>query len=99
MNIYKNNIYSYEELIYLFFSSIYKFFEGFNWGDIENIKNETIREYVKQRTNENNQIIKQRMLKEKNNNNNKDKDEFKTEDGYPLMIEINLTESEEKYFS
>ena len=43
------------------------------------------------------------MLREKNkeknkNNNNKDLDEFKTEDGYPLMIEINLTESEEKYF-
>ena len=24
--------------------------------------------------------------------------EFKTEDGYPVMIEVNLTESEEKYF-
>jgi len=78
----------------------HKFFEGFNWDDVENIKNETIKEYVKQRTIENNKQIKQRMLKEKNKekNNKKDKDEFKTEDGYPVMIEINLTESEEKYF-
>ena len=65
---------------------------------VENIENKTIKEYVKQRTIENNKLIKQRMLKEKNNNNNKDKEEIKTEDGYPLMIEINLTESEEKYF-
>ena len=75
----------------------HKFFEGFNWDEVENIENKTIKEYVKQRTIENNKLIKQRMLKEKNNNN-KDKEEFKTEDGYPLMIEINLTESEEKYF-
>ena len=82
----------------------HKFFEGFNWDDVQSIKNETIKEYVKQRSSENNKQIKQRMLREKNkeknknNNNNKDLDEFKTEDGYPLMIEINLTESEEKYF-
>ena len=76
----------------------HKFFEGFNWDEVENIENKTIKEYVKQRTIENNKLIKQRMLKEKNNNNNKDKEEIKTEDGYPLMIEINLTESEEKYF-
>lgn len=78
----------------------HKFFEGFNWDDVENIKNETIKEYVKQRTIENNKQIKQRMLKEKNKekNNKKDTDEYRTEDGYPVMIEINLTESEEKYF-
>ena len=85
----------------------HKFFEGFNWDDIENIKNETIKEYVKQRTLENNDQIKQRMLKEKKEEKNKDKEkekdsidnnEFKTEDGYPVMIEMNLTESEEKYF-
>ena len=85
----------------------HKFFEGFNWDDIENIKNETIKEYVKQRTLENNNQIKQRMLKEKKEEKNKDKEkekdsidnnEFKTEDGYPVMIEMNLTESEEKYF-
>ena len=81
----------------------HKFFEGFNWDDIENIKNETIKEYVKQRTNENNKQIKQRMLKEKKNRdkkkeNEETKDEYKTEDSYPVMIEINLTEREEKYF-
>ena len=81
----------------------HKFFEGFNWDDVENIKNETIKEYVKQRTLENNKQIKQRMLKEKNNdnnidNNNDNNNELKTEDGYPVTIEINLTESEEKYF-
>ena len=80
----------------------HKFFEGFNWDDVGNIKNETIKEYVKQRTNENNQKIKERMIKEKNNKEknkeSENKDEFKTEDGYPLVIEINLTESEEKYF-
>ena len=80
----------------------HKFFEGFNWDDVGNIKNETIKEYVKQRTNENNQKIKERMIKEKNNKEknkeNENKDEYKTEDGYPLVIEINLTESEEKYF-
>ena len=80
----------------------HKFFEGFNWDDVGNIKNETIKEYVKQRTNENNQRIKERMIKEKNNKEknkeSENKDEFRTEDGYPLVIEINLTESEEKYF-
>ena len=79
----------------------HKFFEGFNWDDVENIKNETIREYVKNRTNENNNQIKQRILKEKNKEKKEkeeNKDEYKTEDGYPVEIEINLTESEEKYF-
>ena len=84
----------------------HKFFEGFNWDDVENIKNESIKEYVRQRNNENNNKIKQRILKaknlEKSNDNekdkDKDKDEIKTEEGYPLEIEINLTESEEKYF-
>ena len=80
----------------------HKFFEGFNWDEVGNIKNETIKEYVKERAIENNKQIKQRMIreknKEKNKNNNNDTDEFKTEDGYPITIEINLTESEEKYF-
>ena len=80
----------------------HKVFEGFNWDEVGNIKNETIKEYVKERAIENNKQIKQRMIreknKEKNKNNNNDTDEFKTEDGYPITIEINLTESEEKYF-
>ena len=76
----------------------HKFFEGFNLDDVENIKNQTIKDYVKQRINQNNNQIKHRMLKEKNKDINKGKDEYKTEDGYPTLIEINLTESEEKYF-
>ena len=84
----------------------HKFFEGFNWDDVENIKNESIKEYVKQRTNENNAKIKERLIKAKNKEKAKDKDkekekekeEFKTEDGYPVEIEINLTESEEKIY-
>ena len=78
----------------------HKFFEGFNWDDVDNIRNSTIKEYVKQRMIENNNKIKQRMIKEKAKEKEKEKskDEIKTEDGYPLSIEINLTESEEKYF-
>lgn len=43
----------------------HKFFEGFNWDDVQNIKNETIKEYVKQRVKENNNKIKQINLKNK----------------------------------
>ena len=74
----------------------HEFFEGFNWNDIENIKNDTIKEYVKKRTIENNNKIKKRIKEEKNIDNNNE--EIKTEDGYPIEIEINLTENEEKYF-
>ena len=78
----------------------HKFFEGFNWNDIQNIKNDTIKEYVKEKVKENNNKIKQlnlknKMKKEKGEKNDKDN---KTEDGYPSIIEINLTEYEEKYF-
>ena len=78
----------------------HKFFEGFNWNDVDTMKNDTIRDYVKQRTNENNMLIKQRMLKEKNKEKETENNqsEKKTEDGYPISIEINLTENEEKYF-
>ena len=75
----------------------HKFFEGFNWDDIQNIKNETIKEYVKQRVKENNNKIKELNLKNKEKKENGKKDN-KTEDGYPSIIEINLTENEEKYF-
>ena len=75
----------------------HKFFEGFNWDDIQNIKNETIKEYVKQRVKENNNKIKELNLKNKEKKENGEKDN-KTEDGYPSIIEINLTENEEKYF-
>ena len=77
----------------------HNFFEGFNWDDIQNIKNETIKEYVKQRVKENNNKIKQINLKNKEKKENVDNKEDKNdEDGYPSIIEINLTENEEKYF-
>ena len=79
----------------------HKFFEGFNWDDVQNIKNDTIKEYVKERVKENNNKIKQINLrnktkKEKGEKNEKDNN--KTEDGYPSIIEINLTENEERDF-
>ena len=90
----------------------HKFFDGFNWDDIQNIKNETIKEYVKQRVKENNNKIKQLNLKnkakkEKEKDKDKDKDKGeknktdsnKTEDGYPSIIEINMTENEQKNFT
>ena len=79
----------------------HKFFEGFNWNDIQNIKNDTIKEYVKQRVKENNNKIKQINLKnkaKKEKGENNEKENNKNEDGYPPIIEINLTENEEKYF-
>ena len=78
----------------------HKFFEGFNWDDVQNIKNETIKDYVKQRVKENNNKIKQINLKNKAKieKGEKGEKENKTEDGYPTMIEINLTENEEKDF-
>ena len=77
----------------------HKFFDGFNWNDIQNIKNETIKEYVKQRVKENNEKIKQINLKNKAKKIKSEKnEENKTEDGYPTIIEINLTDNEEKHF-
>ena len=79
----------------------HKFFEGFNWNDVQNIKNDTIKEYVKQRVKENNNKIKEINLKnkiKKEKGDKNDKDNNKTEDGYPSIIEINLTENEEKDF-
>ena len=80
----------------------HKFFDGFNWNDVQNIKNETIKEYVKQRVKENNNKIKEINLKNKakkdKDKKKNEKDNNKMEDGYPPIIEINLTESEEKYF-
>jgi len=75
----------------------HKFFEGFNWNDVQNIKNDTIKEYVKQKVKENNNKIKQINLKNKAKKEKGEK-ENKNEDGYPTMIEINLTENEEKDF-
>ena len=77
----------------------HKFFEGFNWNDIQNIKNETVKEYVKQKVKENNNKIKQLNFKnKKKKENNENENNNYTEDGYPSIIEINLTENDEKYF-
>ena len=77
----------------------HKFFDGLNWDDIQNIKNETIREYVKERVKENNNKIKQMNLKNKSKKEKENEnDNNMTDDGYPIIIEINLTENEEKYF-
>ena len=73
----------------------HKFFDGFNWNDVQNIKNDAIKEYVKERVKENNNKIKQMNLK---NKSKKENDNNMTDDGYPIIIEINLTENEEKYF-
>ena len=75
------------------------FFEGFNWNDVQNIKNDTIKEYVKQRVKENNNKIKQINMKNKEKKEKGEKNENdKMLEGYPAVIEINLTEKEEKYF-
>ena len=73
----------------------HKFFEGFNWNDVQNIKSDTVKDYVKQRVKESNNKIKELNIK------NKEKKETLNnnyEDGYPSVIEINLTENEEKHF-
>ena len=74
-----------------------KFFEAFNWNDVQNIKNDTIKEYVKQKVKENNNKIKQINLKNKAKKEKGEK-ENKNEDGYPTIIGINLTENQEKDF-
>jgi serine/threonine protein kinase len=75
----------------------HKFFENFNWDDVQNIKNDTIKEYVKQKVKENNNKIKQISLKNKVKKENGENNDI-IEDGYPSVIEINMTENEEKYF-
>ena len=76
----------------------HKFFEGFNWENVQNIKNESIKEYVKQKVKENNNKIKQLALKNKlKKDKGRENSENKNDDGYPNIIEMNLTENEEKY--
>ena len=59
----------------------------------------TIKEYVKQRVKANNNKIKQISLKNKEKKENqKNNNNEINEDGYPSLIEINMTENEEKYF-
>ena len=76
----------------------HKFFEGFNWENVQTIKNESMKEYVKQRVKENNNKIKQLALKNKlKKGKGHENNENKNDDGYPNIIEMNLTENEEKY--
>ena len=74
----------------------HKFFEGFNWNDVQNIKSDSIKDYVKERVKENNNKIKQLNMKNKEKKENEGNN--KIDDGYPSVIEINLTEHKEKYF-
>ena len=74
----------------------HKFFEGFNWRDVQNIKNDTIKDYVKQKVKESNNKIKQLNMKNKEKKENLLNNNIV--DGYPSVIEINLTENEEKHF-
>ena len=74
----------------------HQFFEGFNWNDVQNIKSDSIKDYVKERVKENNNKIKQ--LNMKNKTKKESEGNNKIDDGYPSVIEINLTEHEEKYF-
>jgi serine/threonine protein kinase len=79
----------------------HKFFENFNWDDVQGIKSDTIKEYVKERVKESNNKIKNLILKNKDKKerrkDDKDKDD-NTLDGYPETIEINLTENDERSF-
>ena len=74
----------------------HKFFEGFNWKDVQNIKNDTVKDYVKQKVKESNNKIKQLNIKNKEKKENSINNGL--EGGYPSVIEINLTENEEKHF-
>jgi serine/threonine protein kinase len=78
----------------------HEFFENFDWDDIQNIKSDTVKEYVKERVKENNNRIKQILMKNKTKkeNNEEINDEDKLEEGCPVTIKVNLTENEEKYY-
>ena len=78
----------------------HEFFENLDWDDIQNIKSDTVKEYVKERVKENNNRIKQILMKNKTKkeNNEEINDEDKLEEGCPVTIKVNLTENEEKYY-
>ena len=77
------------------------FFENFDWDEIQDIKNDTVKEYVKERVKENNNRIKNILMKNKTNKENKEEinDEDKLIDGCPEVIKVNLTENEERFFT
>ena len=76
----------------------HKFFENFNWDNVQNIKNDSIRDYVKERIQENNNKIKLIYLNNKAKNIQGKEEENKVENPCPVIIEINMTENEEKYY-
>jgi serine/threonine protein kinase len=80
----------------------HKFFENFDWDDVQGIRNEAIKDYVKERVKESNNKIKKMNLKnkakkEKGKDDKTDNDNA-IENGCPTVIEISLTENEEKSF-
>ena len=79
----------------------HEFFENLDWDEIQNIKNDTVRDYVKERVKENNNRIKKNLMKnnEKKENNEEINDEDKLEEGSPVTIKVNLTENEERFFT
>ena len=81
----------------------HKFFENFDWDNVQGIKNEAIKDYVKERVKENNNKIKINLKNKAKKEKEKGKDDkadndIQIENGCPNIIEINLTESEEKSF-
>ena len=80
----------------------HKFFENFDWDDVQGIRNEAIKDYVKERVKESNNKIKimnlkNKAKKEKGKDDKTDNDNA-IENGCPTVIEISLTENEEKSF-
>ena len=78
----------------------HEFFEDFDWDEVQDIKNDTVKDYVKERVKQNNNKIKKIMMKnkEKKENDEKNDNDDKLEEGCPIIIKVNLTEYEERSF-
>ena len=75
----------------------HEFFNDFDWDEIKDMKNDSVKDYVKERVKENNNKIKKIMEKNKTQEE-KGENEDKLEEGCPTIIKVNLTEVEEKDF-
>ena len=75
----------------------HEFFNDFDWDEIKDMKNVSVKDYVKERIKENNNKIKKIMEKNKTQEE-KGENEDKLEEGCPTIIKVNLTEVEEKDF-
>ena len=75
----------------------HEFFNDFDWDEIKDMKNNSVKDYVKERVKENNNKIKKIMEKNKTQEE-KGENEDKLEEGCPTIIKVNLTEVEEKDF-